>query len=160
MSFKSANKQFLKQIGEGVRWDTEEEEPTPILVRAFGGDKSQDYMQMAFEEEQDNFDYENDIVGKILFKENTPDLEIELMSQEMIRQDERHEYLMETKSGRKRPLLNSDIVLLNDLYYPLKENLYTASGRYQFLYQKKLRTLHLLKDQCHSCCKTIPDHRS
>lgn len=35
---------------------------------------------MAVEEEQDNFDYENDLVGKILFKENTPDLEIELMS--------------------------------------------------------------------------------
>lgn len=40
MSFKSANKQFLKQIGAGARWDTEEEETTPVLVRAFGGDKS------------------------------------------------------------------------------------------------------------------------
>jgi hypothetical protein len=44
MSFKSTNKQFLKQIGTGVRWDTEEEEPTPILVKAFGGDKSQDFV--------------------------------------------------------------------------------------------------------------------
>ena len=57
-------------------------------------------------------------------------------------------------------MLNSDLLMLNDLYYPLKENLYTSSGKAKFLYQKRLRTLHLPNNVCYSCQKTIADTRN
>lgn len=50
----------------------------------------------------------------------------------MISLEERHDFKMEVKkSGQieRRDLTNSDLVMLNDLYYLLKENLYTANAR-------------------------------
>jgi len=50
-----------------------------------------------------------------------------------------------------RELRNSDLILLNELYFPLQENIYEPKAKEKFVFSRYVKGLHLAEDQCTSC---------
>ena len=73
----------------------------------------------------------------------------------------RHEYHMAVKSSTmtngfgRMNLKNSDLVMLNEFFYTLRDNLYTPESLEKFLQMKRTRALYFSQNQCHVCTRQV-----